>query len=643
MPLHRLRPTALRRDRGRGKKGHRLIHDGLKLATGRAAFAADLDLPGSLHAALVVCPHPAARLVSVDAAAARALPGVAAVLTALDPDASPFLDPIARFAGSPWAIVAAEDRELAERAADALILESVKEATCLDVEEGAPVEQTVVAEGDPDAAAKKADRVVESTSRWPFGEPRPVEPPATLAWLDEDERLVVRATTGAPFALRAELADALHLPASGLRVVRPQVGAPFGAAADPRGAALAAGLTLRTGRPVRLVERALPEAVPPQAAHIVRLRAAFRKGRLTAVDAVLILNVGAEGDEAAAFADHALFVLRGAGVPFRLEAKAVLTNLQPLQHPRRAAARALRFALEGALNEAGEGRDPSDGRGAAGEDVRAAIARAVRAAGAPSAAAIGPLRRGRGLALAGAWSVPGASATAGLTLNQDGSVALRVGTAGVSSGAADALVGRAAAVLGVAPDRFSIVPTDTDSAPAEDAGPAEPRLLVMATEKAAEALRERTRGTPPGKSAGVASEASVALEVADLPGTVAAVVAEVELDSELGLARAMRFVLSPIEDSPAALRAWEDGQLVAAVALVFGTTASALDAPEIVRTAASSRAASGLPPALADLVPAAAAALTQALRDAGGALVRELPVRPERLVRGTGSPAAPGE
>jgi CO/xanthine dehydrogenase Mo-binding subunit len=631
--LHRLRAAPPGRERGRGAKGSRLIHDRLKLATGRAAFAADLDLPGALHAALVTCPHPAARLVSVNAAAARALPGVTAVLTALDEDASGLLDPRARFAGAPWAIVAAEDPELAERAAETLLLETVPEGSCLDVLAAATLEHLEVAEGDAQAAATTADRVVEGTWRWPFLELAPVEPPATLAWLDEDDRLVVRATTSAPFALRAHLAKALRLPASGLRVVRPQIGAPFGVAAEPQGAALCAAATLRTGRPVRLIERTSAEPLRPEAAHVVRLRAAFRNRRLAAVEATLVLNLGAEATQAASFADHALFVLRSAQVPFRLEAKAVLTSLRPLLHPRRAGAHALRFALEGALDEARPMDDASRERTRpAGAQELAAIERALLAAGPREVpTAHSPRRRGRGVALAGAWSVPGASATAGLTLNQDGSVVLRLGSAGVPAGLGDPLVTQAAAVLGVAPDRFSIVPTDTDTAPGEDSGPAEPRLLAQVTERAAEALRERMAGTAPSKAAGAASEASVVLEPADLSSAVAAVVAEVELDPEIGLARATRFVLAPLAEKPPPLPAWEDGQLVGALAVVFGGSASALDAPRVARAAAPSRAEGSLPPPLPDLLPAAAAALAHALRDAGDVTVRELPVQPERL------------
>ena len=55
-----------------------------RLVTGQGSFVDDLRLPGMLHAVVLRSPHAHARILSIDAAPARALPGVAAVLTASD-------------------------------------------------------------------------------------------------------------------------------------------------------------------------------------------------------------------------------------------------------------------------------------------------------------------------------------------------------------------------------------------------------------------------------------------------------------------------------------------------------------------------------------------------------------------------------
>ena len=59
-------------------------HDGLDKVTGRARFAADLDLPGMLHGHVLRSPHAHDRIVSIDTTTAAAMPGVKAVVTAAD-------------------------------------------------------------------------------------------------------------------------------------------------------------------------------------------------------------------------------------------------------------------------------------------------------------------------------------------------------------------------------------------------------------------------------------------------------------------------------------------------------------------------------------------------------------------------------
>src|SRR6266700_4984031 len=59
-------------------------HDGVDKVTGRAAYGADFSLPGLLHGAVLRSPHPHARIVSIDTAAAEAVPGVKAIVTARD-------------------------------------------------------------------------------------------------------------------------------------------------------------------------------------------------------------------------------------------------------------------------------------------------------------------------------------------------------------------------------------------------------------------------------------------------------------------------------------------------------------------------------------------------------------------------------
>src|SRR5258707_15075168 len=98
----------------------------VKRVTGHGAFAGDLRVPGLLHVRVVRSPHAHARVLRIDPSAARALPGVVAVLGQADlpggaaaPASRSVFDATVRFVGDRVAVVAAEDPELALRAAEA--------------------------------------------------------------------------------------------------------------------------------------------------------------------------------------------------------------------------------------------------------------------------------------------------------------------------------------------------------------------------------------------------------------------------------------------------------------------------------------------------------------------------------------------
>ncbi|MGA0034342.1 MAG: xanthine dehydrogenase family protein molybdopterin-binding subunit, partial [Burkholderiales bacterium] len=97
--------------------------DALPKVTGAAQYVADLHMPGMLHAAVLRSPHPNARILSIDTSAARAMPGVKAVITGEDtakrkwgafrPDLYPLAIGRVRYGGDEVAAVAAIDPEIA--------------------------------------------------------------------------------------------------------------------------------------------------------------------------------------------------------------------------------------------------------------------------------------------------------------------------------------------------------------------------------------------------------------------------------------------------------------------------------------------------------------------------------------------------
>jgi putative selenate reductase molybdopterin-binding subunit len=339
----------------------------LRRATGQSAFAGDHALPGLLHLALRRSPTAHARVVRTATAAARALPGVVEVLTCAD--APQVLSDVVRFVGDRLAVAAGEEPEIARRALELVELELEPLPAALDAERAAEDEACVSAraaasEGDVDQALATAETIVEGEWSLPFAPAMALEVPVAFTWLDEDQRLVVRTSAESPFRVRGALAERLGVPAARIRVERPLVAGGSLGRADLVVEDLCALVTLRTGRPAHLAlggeEAAASAAGRP--AQRVRLRLGLARGRVVALDASLLVDLGADGD-------RALGLLRSAGrhalglyqIPnVRYAAVAVRSNRPPATAPR-GADDAFAFALECALDEAAAraGSDPA--------------------------------------------------------------------------------------------------------------------------------------------------------------------------------------------------------------------------------------------------------------------------------------------
>ena len=344
--------------------------DSVKLATGRGTFVDDIALPGLLHARILHSPHAHARIARIDASQARAMPGVACVLTHADvprvpyttagqgwPEPSPYdavmLDAKVRFVGDRVAVVAAEDPELAQRACEAIKVDYELLPAVFDPEQalapGAPVihderdatgirdptrnvaAHITAAVGDVEAGFRQAERVFEETYRVPYVQQASIEPHITITWLDEDNRLVVRTSTQVPFHVRRIIAPLLEIPIRRIRVVKPRIGGGFGGKQEVLIEDLCGMLTLRTGRPVRLEYTRDEELSAARTRHpqILTVKSGVREGRFTALEIRVIENTGAYGTHAltvmSVTGNRALSLYRCPNL--RYEATAVYTNL----------------------------------------------------------------------------------------------------------------------------------------------------------------------------------------------------------------------------------------------------------------------------------------------------------------------------
>src|SRR6059058_4452175 len=226
--------------------------EGRDKVTGAARYAADIARPSMLHAAFVGRPYPHARVVSVDAEAARTMPGVRAVLAGADVRPARFGRSLqdwpvlawdrVRFIGDRVAAVAADTLEHAEAAAalvdGAPVLHPDAAEYAVVARRGEQVKRSPVPHpnlqghevhehGDVAGGFAKAARIFEHTFRVPPVHQAYIEPRAALVWIEGDVTHVV-STNKAPFSLREQMAQTLDLPAESIVVHTPHVGGDFG-------------------------------------------------------------------------------------------------------------------------------------------------------------------------------------------------------------------------------------------------------------------------------------------------------------------------------------------------------------------------------------------------------------------------------
>jgi carbon-monoxide dehydrogenase large subunit len=262
------------------------------LLRGGASFVDDLPLPDALHACFVRSPLAHGLLRRIDSEAARALPGVHAVLSFSDLRAVLMMDHIplnlpagglrfdvnptclaieeVSYVGEPVAVVLAQSRHIAEDAAALVELDIEKLPAVVDPVEGlapgAPlarigfadnlVAQTKVEYGDVDRVFASAAHVLNEQFRLHKGGGHPIEPRGVVARFDEiEQRLTVWDSTQLPHRAKAMLVATLGLGEHQVRVVPPDVGGGFGTKAvfHPEELAIpAAAMLLR--RPVKWIE-----------------------------------------------------------------------------------------------------------------------------------------------------------------------------------------------------------------------------------------------------------------------------------------------------------------------------------------------------------------------------------------------------
>ena len=318
--------------------------DGADKVTGRANFGADLRLPGMLTGRVKRSPHAHARILGIDTAAAQALPGVKAVVTAADfpelaavavegGEGAATLRDVSRncmardkalYVGHAVAAVAATSAEVAEAALALIevryeVLPHVIEVEAAMASDAPLLHEDLRTKGvtpAPEAASNVAEKIVlgRGDVAAAFADPSlaevvvegryvtaPVhqgyiEPHACVASAGADGQHQVWVSTQGQFMVRTLCAKLLGIAPSDIRVTPAEIGGGFGGKTTVYLEPVALALSRKCGRPVRMVmSRAeVFEASGPTSGAVAEVKlAARRDGRIVAAELVLKFQAGA--------------------------------------------------------------------------------------------------------------------------------------------------------------------------------------------------------------------------------------------------------------------------------------------------------------------------------------------------------------
>ncbi len=330
-----------------------------RLAAGRGRYVDDIVLPRMLHAAFVRSPYAHARLISVETAAARAMPGTVAVMTAaeINPMCKPFVGVAqhrpghrsppqqlfvsekAVWQGQPVAVVVAATRAQAEDAAELVQCEweeltaSASIEHALDVARGGIVHAEIadniafdfrIEKGDPDRAFAEADLVVEEEIRFERQQAVTLEPRGLIADFNpSDGTLNVIHAHQSPFQMQDIFSRHFGIAEQKVRVTAPDIGGGFGMKLNiyPDEIATVAA-SIRLGRPVKLIVDRLESFVSDAHAreHRITARMALKgSGEITAMEIDDVGAVGAFGMPLRFNVAEGMMCITLAGAPYAFE------------------------------------------------------------------------------------------------------------------------------------------------------------------------------------------------------------------------------------------------------------------------------------------------------------------------------------
>ncbi|MBI1992829.1 MAG: xanthine dehydrogenase family protein molybdopterin-binding subunit [Deltaproteobacteria bacterium] len=530
--------------------------DGEEKVTGRGLYAGDIELPGMAYGKILRSPFPHARVLRVDARKAERYPGVLAVLTrenlsglnlyygaAYKDQPIVAVDKV-RYAGDAVAAVVAVDEAGVEEALALIEVEYEELPAVTSIDEAlrpdaALVHESAIAggelhgyhyqapkefqgtnvcyrfqysKGDVAAGFKKSAYVFEDTFTFPRVQHFSMEPHVTVAHVEGD-RITLWASTQDPFTLREHIADIFRVPLNKVRVIVPHVGGGYGGKLSVKAEPLAAALSWKARRPVKLA-LSVEESFKTVTRHPARFRiktGVSRDGRLLARECEIYMDTGAYADAGPRVTQKAGYRCFG---PYRVphmktSAYTVYTNTAPagafrgfgtLQVTwayesqmdiiaRRLGIDALDFRLKNLLKK-GESYTPGDTP--VDCDLKEGLRRAAGAIGWGGKKSRPDTGKGLSCCMkdgGGTYKV----ASAAVKMNCDGSIVLLTGTVEIGQGARTALSQVVAEEMGVPLGSVVVAQLDTDVTPYDAATNASSSMVVMglSVQRAAQDLKRQ--------------------------------------------------------------------------------------------------------------------------------------------------------
>lgn len=316
--------------------------DAMALLTGKPVYTDDIAPKDCLCVKLLRSPHAHALIRDIRTENALKVPGVVCVLTYRDvphtrftlagqtyPEASPYdryiLEERVRFVGDPVAIVAAETEAAADRALKLIKVDYEVLTPVLDMHtakdnpvlvhpeddwhtfwdtNGSDNKRNLCASfadswGDVEGVFKDCDVVVEETYHTPACQQCMMETFRAWTSMDAFGRLTIVSSTQVPFHVRRNVANALNIPKSRIRVIKPRIGGGFGAKQTAVCEIYPAIVTLKTGRPAKIIytrEESLIASSPRHEMEITMKAGASKDGKIRVITVDSLSNTGAYGE-----------------------------------------------------------------------------------------------------------------------------------------------------------------------------------------------------------------------------------------------------------------------------------------------------------------------------------------------------------